>query len=425
MSSRTLIKGQSGLTHHSWISHKSQRGQLAVITGLAAMPLAMIVAITVEMAALTAERGRMQSAVDAAALAGARQASLSVASASVTNYAVSFASQQVVDLAPRMRISFTATQSVNNTVQVNGTANRDSFFGNLVPPGGFTIRVSATADALNQQPLCVLGLRDRNKQSSIWVSGSGQIQASNCLVHANGTIRSTELGRVTAGAISARVRAFGTGFSPSVNTGAMIIQNPFQGRQIIAKSECQKEQGEDEVTYAGTSNVTLPAGVHTQRVSVADQAKLTLGRGDHFFCDGLEIKDEGSLRGEDVALLFERGSLIAEDEAMLDLTGRTTGAWAGFLIAADFSNQSDMVISSPNVNKLLGAIYLSNANLNIDTAGMVAEDSRWSVVIAQNVNLSGNSRLVINSNYAGSGVPVPVGAGNNTGPQQSGARLRQ
>ncbi|OYU52176.1 MAG: hypothetical protein CFE27_08125 [Alphaproteobacteria bacterium PA1] len=398
---------------------------MAVITGLAAMPLAMIVAITVEMAALTAERGRMQSAVDAAALAGARQASLSVASASVTNYAVSFASQQVVDLAPRMRISFTATQSVNNTVQVNGTANRDSFFGNLVPPGGFTIRVSATADALNQQPLCVLGLRDRNKQSSIWVNGSGQIQASNCLVHANGTIRSTELGRVTAGAISARVRAFGTGFSPSVNTGAMIIQNPFQGRQIIAKSECQKEQGEDEVTYAGTSNVTLPAGVHTQRVSVADQAKLTLGRGDHFFCDGLEIKDEGSLRGEDVALLFERGSLIAEDEAMLDLTGRTTGAWAGFLIAADFSNQSDMVISSPNVNKLLGAIYLSNANLNIDTAGMVAEDSRWSVVIAQNVNLSGNSRLVINSNYAGSGVPVPVGAGNNTGPQQSGARLRQ
>jgi hypothetical protein len=389
------------------------------------MPLAMIVAITVEMAALTAERGRMQSAVDAAALAGARQASLSVASASVTNYAVSFASQQVVDLAPRMRIRFTATQSVNNTVQVNGTANRDSFFGNLVPPGGFTIRVSATADALNQQPLCVLGLRDRSKQSSIWVSGSGQIQASNCLVHANGTIRSTELGRVTAGAISARVRAFGTGFSPSVNTGAMIIQNPFQGRQIIAKSECQKEQGEDEVTYAGTSNVTLPAGVHTQRVSVADQAKLTLGRGDHFFCDGLEIKDEGSLRGEDVALLFERGSLIAEDEAMLDLTGRTTGAWAGFLIAADFSNQSDMVISSPNVNKLLGAIYLSNANLNIDTAGMVAEDSRWSVVIAQNVNLSGNSRLVINSNYAGSGVPVPVGAGNNTGPQQSGARLRQ
>lgn len=389
------------------------------------MPLAMIVAITVEMAALTAERGRMQSAVDAAALAGARQASLSVASASVTNYAVSFASQQVVDLAPRMKISFTATQSVNNTVQVNGTANRDSFFGNLVPPGGFTIRVSATADALNQQPLCVLGLRDRSKQSSIWVSGSGQIQASNCLVHANGTIRSTELGRVTAGAISARVRAFGTGFSPSVNTGAMIIQNPFQGRQIIAKSECQKEQGEDEVTYAGTSNVTLPAGVHTQRVSVADQAKLTLGRGDHFFCDGLEIKDEGSLRGEDVALLFERGSLIAEDEAMLDLTGRTTGAWAGFLIAADFSNQSDMVISSPNVNKLLGAIYLSNANLNIDTAGMVAEDSRWSVVIAQNVNLSGNSRLVINSNYAGSGVPVPVGAGNNTGPQQSGARLRQ
>jgi len=84
-----------------------------------------------------------------------------------------------------------------------------------------------------------------------------------------------------------------------------------------------------------------------------------------------------------------------------------------------------MVISSPNVDKLLGAIYLANANLEINSAGTVAEDSKWSVVIAQNVHLSGNSRLVINANYTGSGVAVPVGAGNNAGSSQSGTRLRQ
>ncbi|MFN5552152.1 MAG: pilus assembly protein TadG-related protein [Hyphomonadaceae bacterium] len=425
MSSRTLNKGQTGLIHHSQIACKCQRGQLAVITGLVAMPLAMIVAMSFEMVALTAERSRMQSAVDAAALAGARQASLSLTHGSVNTYVINFANQQVADLSPRMKISFTAAQSANNTVQVNGTANRDSLFGNLVPPGGFTIRVSATADALNQQLLCVLGLRDRGGESSVWVDDSAQIQANNCLVHANGTIRTTLKGRISAGAIAAKIRALGTGFTPSVNAGAMMISNPFSNRQVIAKSACLKNKHEEKVVYGGNGAFYLASGTHSPKITVSDQATLVLGPGDHFFCDGIEIEDEGTLRGDNVALLFERGSLVAEDNAALDLTGRTTGSWAGFLLAADFSNQSDMVISSPNVDKLLGAIYLANANLEINSAGTVAEDSKWSVVIAQNVHLSGNSRLVINANYTGSGVAVPVGAGNNAGSSQSGTRLRQ
>lgn len=396
-----------------------------MITGLVAMPLAMIVAMTVEMVALTAERNRLQSAADAAALAAARQSSLSLTPGSVSTYAVNFANQQVADLSPRLNIRFTAAQSGNNTVQVNGTAHRNSFFGNLVPPGGFIIRVSATADALNQQPLCVLGLRDRSGESSVWVDDSAQIQAANCLVHANGTIKSTHMGRINAGAIATRIRALGTGFTPRVNTGAMIIPNPFLSRQIVAKNACLKNKGKEKVVYGADGAFNLASGVHAPKIIVSDQATLVLGPGDHFFCEGIEIEEEGTLRGDNVAMLFERGSLVAEDKATLDLTGRTTGSWAGFLIAADYSNESDMVISSPNVDKLLGAIYLANASLEIDSAGTVAEDSRWSVVVAQNVHLAGNSRLVINANYTGSGVPVPVGVGNNTGTSQSSVRLRQ
>lgn len=385
----------------------------------------MIVAMSVELVALTAERNRMQSAVDAAALAGARQASLSFSGASVTNYAVRFANQQIADLVPRLKVNFTAAQSANNTVEVVGIANRDSFFGNLVPPGGFTIQVRAIADALNQQPLCVLGLRDRNSESAIWVGNNSLIQASNCLVHSNGTIRSSGLGKVSAGAISARSRAFGSGFSPGVNSGALAITNPFLTRQISAKKACKNGEGEAHVIYTDTGKFSLSAGIHLERIVVEQSAILRLEPGDHFFCDGIEVKDDASLLGDDVALLFEGGALIAQDQARLSLTGRSSGQWAGFLVAADFTNQSDMMIASPNVDKLLGAIYLSNSNLEIDSAGSVAEDSKWSVVVAQNVHLVGNSRLVINANYAGSGVPVPVGIGNNSGPQQVGARLKQ
>lgn len=385
----------------------------------------MIVAMSVEMISLTATYSRMQSAVDAAALAGARQASLSLSAGSVTSYAVSFANQQVADLPASMKINFTAAQSTNNTVQVNGIATRDSFFGNLVPPGGFTIRVTATADALNKQPLCVLGVQNNTKQNSIWLSDNAQIQANNCLVHSNGSINTLLKARINAGSISARGNAFGNGYSPNANIGALTIENPFLNKQLMGKTACKDEDEEKKTVYAAPANYKLAAGVHEAQIAVNADATLVLGAGDHIFCRGLVIQQEGVLKGENVALLFQRGSLIAEDEARLDLTGRTTGPWAGFLIAADTSNQEEMVISSPNVTKLLGAIYLANASLTIDSAGSVAEDSHWSVVVANKINILGNSKLVINSDYEGSGVPVPFGVGNQQSELQTGARLRQ
>jgi Flp pilus assembly protein TadG len=52
---------------------RGDRGNLVVITGLMAIPLSMIVVMTLEMVSLSSETARMQAAVDAAALAGARE----------------------------------------------------------------------------------------------------------------------------------------------------------------------------------------------------------------------------------------------------------------------------------------------------------------------------------------------------------------
>jgi hypothetical protein len=58
--------------------------------------------------------------------------------------------------------------------------------------------------------------------------------------------------------------------------------------------------------------------------------------------------------------------------------------------------------------------------------GDMAEGSQWSVIVARNINLSANARLVINSDYAGSPVPVPTGVGNQAGGGANGPlRLRQ
>jgi len=81
------------------------------------------------------------------------------------------------------------------------------------------------------------------------------------------------------------------------------------------------------------------------------------------------------------------------------------------LITARDNNDS-FDISSSNVDKLLGTIYMPNAKLNISAGGNVAEDSAWSVIVAKEINVSKKSQLIINKNYVGSGVPVPSGVGN-------------
>ena len=47
------------------------------------------------------------------------------------------------------------------------------------------------------------------------------------------------------------------------------------------------------------------------------------------------------------------------------------------------------------------------------------------IVIARNIAMAGGSTLVINDNYEGSGVPVPMGVGSQTRSEEDGTRLRR
>jgi hypothetical protein len=404
---------------------RGERGNLVVITGLMAIPLSMIVVMTLELVSLSSEKARMQAAVDAAALAGARE--LAVAGGAARNasgFAEEFALNQVTDLAPRVTMNFTAGQNASGGFQVSGVGVRGSFFGNLVPPGGFKIEVSAVAEALNQQPLCVLALPEISTPG-LRAGSNSSIQASNCLVHSNGHIATTNNAAIGAGTIQATGTASGTGYSPAANSGALAVADPFIERTIKRIGACSGPPDGDFVV-SGTVDTTLPAGVHNRTVKVEGNGTLTLEPGEHYFCRLLMASASGSLIGEDVIMIFDgNGRFEARNSATVSLTGRTSGDWAGFVIVSSRDNVEQMVISSPKVDKLLGTVYLPSALLVINAAGNVAEASKWSVVVAKDVALDKNASLVINTDYAGSGVPVPLGVGNKAGNAKSGARLRQ
>jgi hypothetical protein len=403
---------------------RGERGNLVVITGLMAIPLSMIVVMTLEMVSLSSERARMQAAVDAAALAGARE--LAVAGGVARNasgFAEAFALNQVTDLSPRVTMNFTASQNIDGGFQVSGVGLRGSFFGNMVPPGGFKIEVNAIAEALNQQPLCILALPEREAPVGLSAISNSSIQAYNCLVHSNRDMLTKDNAAIRAGIIQAFGTATGAGYSPAANNGALTVNDPFHGRNIRRGNACNNLNPIPNLIEANDTQ-NLSAAVHKKDVIVSGNATLILQPGEHYFCQNLIMRGNSKVRGDNVVLIFDQnGTFTATDNSAISLTGRTTGDWAGFVIVASRNNEKNMEISSSSVDKLLGTIYVPEATLVINAAGAVAEDSKWSVIVAKEIKLDMNARLVINTDYAGSGVPVPMGVGNSGG--GVGPKLKQ
>ncbi|GBF58820.1 hypothetical protein PbB2_02508 [Candidatus Phycosocius bacilliformis] len=392
------------------------RGNIAVTAAILLIPLSMGIAIASELISVSGERALMQSAADAAALSGAQNLILvGSQQRQSTSDAEAFAMAQVGDFATRAAVSFKATQNTDGTYMVEGLAVRPSFFGDLVPPGGFRIEVKAVAESLAVQPLCIIGDDATTGGVAINLANTSSIKATNCIVHSNSDFRLQNSGKVEAGSPRATGVAIGGGFTPAASSGALRIQDPFANRVIAPPQDCSTIADGGQVTLAqGTT--TLNPGMHRTEYTVTGQAILSLTPGEYYFCKGLKVAGQGRLVGEDVMLMFTSGNaLSANNSASISLSGRRSGQWAGFLLVATRNNYANTSLASGSVDRLLGTIYLPMSRLIVGGQGDVAENSEWSVVVARNINLSSSARLVINTDYIGSPVPVPIGVGNQAG----------
>lgn len=405
---------------------RARGGNIALTTALIAVPLSLAVGIGAELSAVNAERGLMQAAADAAALASAREVSVAGSerrdlSAVVQQHALA----QLGDFPSRAKVEFTAERGDNAVLIVNGLAVRPSFFGDLLPPGGFRISVRAAAQAIEQQPLCVVGDDATTGGTAISARNTAGIRAGRCLVHANSNFNLENAATVQAGAIRVTGVANGTGFQPRADSGALRLNDPFRDRVIRPPVRCEDvPDGGVKDIISGTER--LAPGVHRTQYNLLGTGTLALDPGEHWFCKSVSIRGGSRLEGEDVAMLFMGASALSvRDAGFVSLSGRRSGPWAGFVLVASRGTYANTEIESSNVDRLLGTVYLPMSRLIVRSNGDVAEGSQWSVVVARNINLSANGQLVINANYAGSPVPVPMGVGDRAGSGRSGVRLTE
>jgi Flp pilus assembly protein TadG len=390
-----------------------RRGNVAMTFALSAVPVVMAVTGALEFYTISNTRSLLQEAVDTGALAGAGK--LAIASydtvGEVTATATATAQKNVSGAPNPGAFHFQVlVDETAGTVTVNGTADHKSLAA-ITGIGDTAVKATATAEALQKTPLCVL----QTSGSGIELANNSQLRAPGCLIHANTDINVLDQGSITAERIQAAGTVTGTTY-PKGNSGALVIPDPFAGMALNPTTLCKLNVGVAIGAVPLLNDTTLPAGVHCLPVLVVGSARLHLQPGDHYFMGGLTMSQNSMLTGNDVALIFGPLNVFNfADKADIRLTARKAGPFAGFLIATTRENQKTFTIGSDNAGQLLGTIYIPNATLEVTSQGSVAEDSDWSIIVAKAVRLKNGPTLVINNNYVGSGVPVPAGVGPSNG----------
>jgi Flp pilus assembly protein TadG len=391
-----------------------RRGNVALIFTLL-MPALMLVGMgAIELNQVLSDKRRTQDVADAAALMGAGQ--LGVSPVGAGQRAEAFALAQLGDVQGHAAVttsSSTGQTQQGATMTVGVDTQRASFFGDLLPPGGFHTHVTSTALTVNSAPLCVLGLSSA-LTDMIHVTGTSQLQAGQCLVHSNTALTADPGASIQASANEAGTVATG----PITQTAALLAPNivdPFAGLSI-GSATCSTA-----ATKSISSSQALPAGTYGA-INIQGNATVTLS-GTYYLCGTLTISGTAQVTGTDTVLVFEKGSNLSFGgaTATLALSGRQSGPLAGFVLIADRSFTGNLNLQSDFISGLTGTVYVPTATLAVQGTGKSGASTPWTVITAENIQVNGGAQLVINANYSASSVPVPIGVGNAR--SSSGAKL--
>jgi Flp pilus assembly protein TadG len=384
-----------------------RRGNVVTTFALAAPVIAILVLGAVDLASVSSDKSNLQEVADSAALMAAKQMGVAD-NGGLAERVKSVIAGQLAEMDGRLSYQ-TAVEfnTADGLATVSITANRASFFVNLLPPGGWNFSIVSKAQRMGTTPLCVLSFGS-GVGDIISLQNSAQLLAPGCMVHSNADVTVDGSAALSAGVVQASGLATGA-ISPDPQTDAPAIDDPFTDLTVSADGgACSPLDLVGELLP-----IILAPGVHCGNIIALKSVQITLLPGEHIFRKGkLELKENSTLMGDNVVLVFGKDSRFHfMDNSKINLKGRRQGAYAGFVIATTRDNTNTFEISSSAARELLGTVYIPNSELRIRGQNRVADQSAWTVIVAKSLQLRDNPDLVINKNYSGSNVPVPDGVG--------------
>jgi Flp pilus assembly protein TadG len=383
-----------------------QSGAVAPIFGLIAALLIMSVGVTIDYGRTLETRSVMQSALDSAAMAAS--------------------SAEVEDDSGRSAVAlqmFAANHSGSGTlpsVTVNGTTvtvmARETVPTALTSVAGIEsidVSASATAARVDGLPVCLLAL-NATAPDAIYLVGSSQMNAQNCVVYANSSaadaLHNQGSGMSTAADFCAVGGFAGSNFSPRPTSGCRRIKDPYAGLPEPATAGCTHNNRR----FVG-GIVPASPGIYCGGLRITN-ATVSFSPGVYVIKDGqLRITGNSTVTGVGVTFYFygsspQGATLDIESQTVIDWSAPISGPYAG-LVFVQHSAASPGFENNLNGGadtRIVGAGYFPTQVLKVGGSGNFGVLSPMMTFVADKIYLHGNAQMTLKVDAAAAGLPDTV-----------------
>ena len=395
---------------------RNSSGALGIMLALTAPVLVAFVGLAIDYGFATSQRSTMQGAADAAALAGAKELSLSDSKrenvdAVVKSVVAAYVQENGNSLQAEPRIETQiAKEPLRVTVKLNTayTSLIGSNFGMAVTEIG----VQAVARVAGQPNICVLALEPR-ELGAVSLTNNANLTGKNCAVFSNS--RSASGLTVSHGANLTATTVCSAG---GILGNGHIYPPPYQdcpqfSDPLAARPE-PKSQGCDHIaTIILNQERVLRPGVYCLGLTITGFSRVTFMPGVYVIKNGpFLVALSSQIKGEGVGFFLQGVSFFVFDPlTKIELSAPTDGPMAGLLFFGSRS-QSKLLINtilSSSAQVMLGTIYLPTTSLVVDSLAQVGGKSAYTAIVARRLTLLDGPQLILNSNYEATNVPVPEG----------------
>lgn len=398
---------------------RSRSGSLATFVAISLPAILGLIGVAVDYASFSAQETALQKAADAAAIAAARELSITSPNPErIASIAEGVVRSQIQLKTGDTRVTVVAeVLSKNGGVRVSLAQRKSAIMSKVVTPALTDVSVSATATLSGSEKVCVIGL-EKSDFGTVSLENRARVTARDCSIYSNSNSHIGVMALGTSLVTTPLICSSGgyQGTSKNYATPKRLTDCPAKANPLADRPPAPIGACTSKARLIVKQTRTLTPGVYCGGVEVTKGVSLNLAPGVYVFRNGPLTVDHGAtLAGTHVNLSFS-GSLSTFDfrsGSTIRLTAPKDGLMAGILIHGDTNAETTRVhlISSDNVRVLVGAIYIPRGILMIDTNNSVSEDSPWTAIVAHRLRLKQSANLILRTDYGLTDVPVPNGLG--------------
>jgi Flp pilus assembly protein TadG len=392
-------------------------GSIVVNFALALPILLLMIGGALDVSQYLRLKGALHDATDAAALAAAKEVSLSdsrtegltAVAQSVVNRFLGAHKSAINGAEPTVSVQLNTNPQ---EVDVAATIPFKPLFGNTFGLALQPITVRSVARIMGTPNICLLAL-ERHEAGAIQLQLGGQITGSGCAIFSNSNsvsgVNVLLNSRMTAETVCSAGGVIGAhNISPAPYFDCPQFDDPLADRAEPTVGACDHNA---VIVALGTR--TLTPGVYCGGLTVLALAKVILEPGTYVFTGGpVIVEGLASISGTGVTLFFsDVSAMVLGETSVVRLSASTSGPLAGLLIFGS-RQQSELIthtILSRNAQHFVGTVYLPRNTLLIDGSANIGSQSAYTAIVARRVMLLSTPNVVLNSDYSQTDVPVPDG----------------